>query len=122
MSAEEDLGLAKQHLKRVQAAWDHPTDWGNLATYGFYCLEAAVCAAADHSGIPFTRSHYSKAEASLELASQHGLPEIHSLLRDLNDARKSVAYGDIVLPDMDAEDVASAIEGYVEAVEKFLAT
>jgi hypothetical protein len=39
------------------------------------------------------------------------------LLRDLNDARKAVAYGDVTRPQLNAEDVASEIEDYVEAVE-----
>jgi hypothetical protein len=37
------------------------------------------------------------AEEQLELAKKH-------LLRDLNDARKSQAYGDLAAPELDAED------------------
>ncbi len=44
-----------------------------------------------------------------------------SLLVQLNDARKSVAYGDIAMPHLDPEDIASEIEEYVGAVEAFLA-
>jgi hypothetical protein len=40
--------LAEEHLKRVQAAWDDPTDWEDLTMYGLYCVEAAVVAAAKH--------------------------------------------------------------------------
>jgi len=40
------LALARHHLKRVLSAWDDPTDWDDLSLYGFYCLEAAVEAAA----------------------------------------------------------------------------
>ena len=41
--------------------------------------------------------------------SKRGLDDVSGLLRDLNEARKSVAYGDIGLPELDAEDVASRI-------------
>jgi hypothetical protein len=34
----------------------------------------------------------------------------------LNEARKAAAYGDTERPDLDAEDIASEIEAYVEAV------
>jgi hypothetical protein len=48
------------------------------------------------------------------------LPDIDQLLRDLNDARKSAAYGDIPAPDLEAEYVASEIERYVDAVAALL--
>ena len=38
------------------------------------------------------------------------------LLRDLNEVRKSEAYGDVAAPKLDAEDVAGAIEEFVDAV------
>jgi len=37
-------------------------------------------------------------------------------LRDLNDARKAAAYGDMERPELDAEDIASQIETFVDAV------
>ena len=59
---------------------------------------------------------WEKADVAAELHRNHGLPKIEQLLRDLNDARKSVAYGDTPAPDLNAEDVASEIERYVDAV------
>jgi hypothetical protein len=56
---------------------------------------------------------------SAPTGSQHGLPEVEDLLKDLNDARKSEAYGDIAAPELGAEDVVSQIEKYVEAVKAF---
>ncbi len=44
--AQTKLELARRHLKRVLAAWDDPTDWDDLSLYGFFCLEAAIEAAA----------------------------------------------------------------------------
>jgi hypothetical protein len=63
-----------------------------------------------------SKRHWEKADLAGELQRQHGLPNIEQLLRDLNDARKSAAYGDVPAPDLNAEDVASKIECYVDAV------
>ena len=112
----DKLALARHHLKRVLGAWDDPTDWDDLSLYGFYCLEAAVEAAAGRVGISTSKKHWEKADVAGELHRKHGLPDIEQLLRDLNDARKSAAYGDIPAPDLNAEDVASQIEAYVDAV------
>lgn len=47
---------------------------------------------------------------------QTGLDDVAGLLRDLNEGRKSVAYGDVDLPDLSAEEIATKIEEYVESV------
>jgi len=57
---------------------------------------------------------------SSRLLPKHGLPDVEQLLRDLNEARKSAAYGDVPTPDLNAEDVASAIERYVDAVAELV--
>ncbi|MBW2061782.1 MAG: hypothetical protein JRI95_09505 [Deltaproteobacteria bacterium] len=116
-SAKESLELARRHLQRVQAAWDEPTDWTDLTLFGFYCLEAAVVAAAEYLGWSIKRSHVAKAEAAERLSSEKGFPEITNLLWELNDARKAIAYGDVPFPNLKAEDVAFQVEKYVEAVE-----
>jgi hypothetical protein len=121
VTAEEQLNIAKNQLAKVQAAWFGEPDWDDLSLYGFYCLENAVCAAATHAGISFTRSHRGKVAVALTLTAQYGFPDISELLVNLNDARKASAYGDIDSPDLDAESVALAIEEYVGAVESFLA-
>jgi len=114
--ALDKLGLARRHLERVLAAWGAPTDWDDLSLYGFYCLEAAVEAAASCLGLETSKKHWEKADVAIELHKKHGLPDVEQLLRDLNDARKSAAYGDVPAPDLNAEDVASEIEQYVDAV------
>lgn len=119
-AADRSLQLARDHLQRVQDAWD-PPDWANLSLYRFYCLEAAVVAAASHAGIDVRRTHVDKAAAAERLTTDHDLPDISGLLSDLNSARKAAAYGDADLPDLDAEDVVSAIEAYVAAVEELVA-
>jgi hypothetical protein len=117
---QDKLKLAQKHLERVLAAWDTPTDWEDLSLYGFYCLEAAVEAAARHLGIGVSKKHWEKVDIANELHNKHGLPDVGNLLRDLNDARKAAAYGDIKTPDLEAEEVASEIENYVNAVSGLL--
>ena len=110
------LDLARRHLERVRSSRDEPTDWADLSLYGFYCLEACVVAAASRLGWEIPRTHPAKAAAAERLAAEAGLPDIGDLLVDLNTARKAVAYGDVDLPELSAEDVATAIEAYVDAV------
>lgn len=110
------LELAKRHLDKVLGAWTEPTDWDDLSLYGFYCLEAAVEAAALHFGLRTSKKHWEKVDLAEDLHKKERLPDIGDLLRDLNDARKAAAYGDMDRPDLDAEDIASQIEAYVDAV------
>lgn len=114
------LSLARRHLERVQAAWTDPTDWDDMSLYGFYCLEAAVEAAALHVGLRTSKKHWEKVDIANDSHKGHGLPNIAQLLRDLNDARKATAYGDVELPELDAEDLAADIERYVDAVAALL--
>jgi len=111
------LQLSKEHLERVLEARDEP-DWANLSMFGLYCLEAAVKAAALKVGIyPKKASHAQKQDFAEQLAKQHGLPDISDLLADLNEIRKSEAYGDIENPpELDAADVSGEIEAYVKKV------
>ena len=115
------LELAKRHLERVQAAWTDPTDWDDLSLYGFYCLEAAVEAAALHFGLRTSKKHWEKLDLATDLHKNEGLPDIRALLSDLNNARKAAAYGDMDRPDLDAEDIASQIEAYVDMVVAIIA-
>jgi hypothetical protein len=114
------LKLARSHLERVQGAWTEPTDWANLSVYGFYCLEAAVEAGALHVGISTSRKHWEKVDIASDLHRKHGLPDVTELLRDLNDARKAAAYGDVDLPELDAEEISAQIERFVDAVAALL--
>lgn len=118
-SVGEKLAIAQRHLGRVQAAWDDPTDWDDLCLYGFYALEAAVDCACLHFGKSIDKAHWSRSDAARKL-SMHGLDDVSDLLRDLNEGRKSVAYGDVDLPDLDAEAVAIRIEEYVESVSELV--
>jgi pyruvate-formate lyase len=116
----EKLQLAKRHLEKVLTAWDDPTDWDDLSLYGFYCLEAAVEEAALHFGLGTCRKHWEKVDLAEALHRKKGLPDITDLLRDLNDARKAAAYGDVSFPQLDAEDISSEIEAYVDEVAAIL--
>jgi hypothetical protein len=84
----DNLKIAKEHLEKVQAAWDTPTDWKDLCLYGFYCLEAAIKAASLHVGIPVQSTHLSKASAAQKLHKDHGLPDVEKLLVELNKQEK----------------------------------
>ena len=118
ISGDDSLKLAKRHLERVQSSWD-PPNWLDLSSYGLYALEAAVIAAAQRLAIPVKRTHVSKVEASRTLSKNHGLPDIGDLMQDLNEVRKSEAYGDVTtLQNLNAEDVASEVEIYIDAVER----
>lgn len=120
-TAEDSLRLAHAHLERVLAAWDDPTDWANLSSFGLYCLEACIVAAALRLNQPRPGSHVAKADTAEFLSKEHGLPEIGDLLIDLNAMRKHQAYGDTPAPDgMDPQDTADSIEAYVAAVQALL--
>jgi hypothetical protein len=118
----DKLKLARRHLDRVLAAWDEPTDWDNLSLYGFYCLEAAIDAAAQHLGLRSSKKHWEKVDIASELHQKKGLPDVSGLLGDLNDARKAAAYGDIEAPELNPEYIAADIEEYVKAVGALLGT
>ena len=119
-NSSNKLQLAQKQLERVQAAWDDPTDWADLSMYGLYCLENAVAAAAIHFGIPVTPNHWKKADIARDLHVKHKLPDVSDLLKDLNEARKANAYGDVPEPSLNAENVAQRIEEFVEAVKAVL--
>lgn len=117
MTVSEALQLAQTQLERVQVAWLDPTDWSDLSIYGFLALENSVVAAAEHFGISVQKSHPSKNQAADLLHKNHGLPDVSPLMLQLWDMRQSESYGDVTPPQgLDAEDVASEVEGYVEAV------
>src|SRR6185436_15144616 len=94
ISAEESLALARKHLSRVQSSWD-PPEWLDLSAYGLYALEAAVVAASAFKKYSLQRNHWSKVDAARALAESSDLPDVSSLMKDLNDIRKSEAYGEV---------------------------
>lgn len=121
-TAQDSFQLARSHLQRVRASWGDPTDWTILATFGFYCLEASIVAAALHLGWPRPGGHPAKERAAHSLSTDHGLPGVMDLLRDLHEMQKHEEHGDSPPPSgLDAEDVATAIEAYVDSVGNLLA-
>ena len=114
---QEKLVLARRHLTKVLS---DPSDLEDLSLYGFYCLEAAVEAAALHVRIKVKKSHLEKAKVAVELHKRFKLPDVADLLFELNDSRKAVAYGDVEEPDFEDRDVAIEIESFVEAVEELV--
>lgn len=113
------LSLAMSQLERVQMAWD-PPDCADLSHYGFHALENAVDAACLHLGRPIQRTHPARPEAALWLHATHDFEDVSSLLRDLNETRKSESYGDVEAPELDAQETAAEIETFVEAIHALL--
>lgn len=114
--------LAQNHLDRARrAASKDPVDWTDLTVYGFYCLEVALKAAAEHLGTRITTSHTRKAQLAKELAANHNLPDVSTLLAELNDARKATGYGDVSIPPLDSDGLLAQLEGYMSAVGLLLA-
>jgi hypothetical protein len=70
----EKLPLARRHLGRVLSAWDTPTGWDDLSLYGFYCLEAAVEAAAAHVGMRTSKKHWEKLMSAENFTRSMGYP------------------------------------------------
>ena len=74
------LEIARKHLLKVLEARNLP-DWGDLTTYGLYCLEACIRAAVLKNGDIPVRTHYGKVDQSNNLAHKHQFPDIEDLLR-----------------------------------------
>lgn len=72
-TAQESFELALKHLDRVQLSWDDPTAWADLATYGFYCLEACVVATALYLRRPRPGQHHHKVRGSSQPSQRAGL-------------------------------------------------
>lgn len=120
-SSREYLETARKHLKKVQDSWFEP-DWSDLTMYGLYCLEAAILAAATHLSWEIKKTHWEKESLAERLHNDQGLQDISDLLPVLNDARKAHAYGDIEFDEseLNAEDLATQIEEFVNEVEALL--
>lgn len=121
---EHYVSVAKKHLAKVQDASNDHTDWDDLATYGLYCLEACVVAAASINSLNLTHrtKHWGKAQLAKQLHRDHALPDIEDLMEDLNEARKANAYGDEEFEedDFDAEKIARDVENYFDQVNAML--
>ncbi|MDD9985656.1 MAG: hypothetical protein OXQ31_05255 [Spirochaetaceae bacterium] len=115
-SPEDKMKLARRHLERVQVAWEDPTDWADLSFYGLYALEAAVDAALLFHKKEIQPAHWYRVEAAKQLSSEHGLDDVSELIGDLNDVRKREAYGDAIATELDAVEVATTIEKYIDSV------
>ena len=120
-TASDSFHLALKHLARVEVAWLEPTDWTDLATYGFYCLEACVVAAVLHLGGQRPDNHRDKVDAARQLASTQGLPDVGDLLVDLNAMRSTRHTATPNLPRIwTRTDVAISIDEFVESVRRLL--
>ena len=71
-------------------------------------------------GIELSTRHWKKVEAAARLHTEHGLTDVQQLLVDLNVGRKAAAYGDVEEPELEAEEIAVAVEAFVEEVDTFV--
>ena len=121
---EHYVSVAEKHLAKVKDAVDNSTDWDDLTTYGLYCLEACVVAAAIIKSLNLQNrtKHWGKGRLAKQLHRNHSLPDIEDLMEDLNEARKANAYGDEEFEeeDFDAEQIAGDIEEYFNKVKAML--
>jgi hypothetical protein len=117
VSAKEALERARQQYDKAQ---EHSDDPDQVFVWCFYALENAVVAAATHANEQFQKNHWTKAEAARRLARDEGLTDVSDMLRDLNDARKGTAYGDIEEPEIEPEEVLTDVGNYIKEVENLL--
>ncbi len=122
MDPKKRVELAKEQLAKVQLAWLDPTDRSDLTVWGMHACENAVVAAAESKGPQVKKTHPDKVAVARKLHEDHGLPDIASLLEELNELRKGFSYGELTAePTTSAQDIAGNVERYVEAVATFLA-
>ncbi len=121
--ARRQLELARKQLERVQiASWD-PQDAEEAVTWAFYAYENAVVAAAEIIGLPWKKRHDAKRDVAEELYRREVVSkDLSSELRDLNDLRKDVAYGEpgAELAEVDLEALAVELEEFVNEVDALL--
>jgi hypothetical protein len=116
-AAKAALERAKQHFVRACA---DPDDADEVFVWSFYALENAVVAAALQAGAEYVKNHWSKATAAHKLSQKHKLADVSNLLADLNEARKSTAYGDVDTPEIEPADVLEEVGSYIQEVEALL--
>lgn len=116
--AREQLQLSRKHLAKVQrAVAADPVDWADLTIFGLYAVETAVVAAGAHVGISDEETHPGHVRLARKLHHGYDLPNIEEMLKDLQRNRLYEAYGKIQPSGrFDAEDIATAVEAYVDAV------
>lgn len=127
MNYKDALTRSKRQLERAQAlSWAETEEEideyrGEVVTWTFYAIENAVIAAAIKLNIPWEKTHPSKVYIAGQLYSKGFVSvDVSDLLKELNTARKDVAYGEpgFQLTSIDLEDLLSTAEDFIEQVEK----
>src|SRR3990167_2248710 len=127
MNYKDALARGKEQLERAQGlSWGGTEEEigerrGEVVTWTFYAIENAVIAAAIKLIIPWEKTHTSKVYIAGQLYSK-GLVsvDVSNLLKELNMARKDVAYGEAgsSLTSIDLDDLLITAENFIEQVEK----
>ena len=126
MSYKDALARSRKQLERASAlSWGTEEEVdecrGEVVTWAFYAIENAAIAAAIKLKIPWEKTHASKVHVAEQLHSK-GLvsKDVSDLLKELNSARKDVAYGEpgSSLTSIDLEDLLTEAETFIEQVEQ----
>jgi len=121
---------ARKHLTRAKEQWDQavvdswpPVEAAECVTKCFYSYENALVAAATALGVRWTKNHYQKADLARKLFDDNKVKtDVSDLLRDLNDLRKDVSYGEPgkELADTDLEELVSNLETFLGDVDDLI--
>ncbi len=116
--ARSKLEVARNQLERVHDAVEME-DPEETVTWAFYAYENAVVAAAEKERLPWKKTHISKQDVAEKL-HRRGLlsKDVTDTLRDLNELRKDVAYGEVGedLQAVSLEDLELELEQFIEEV------
>lgn len=127
MNYKDALARGKEQLERAQGlSWGGTEEEidecrGEVVTWTFYAIENAVIAVAIKLNIPWEKTHTSKVYIAGQLYSKGFVSvDVSDLLKELNMARKDVAYGESgsSLTSIDLEDLLGTAEDFIEQVEK----
>jgi uncharacterized protein YutE (UPF0331/DUF86 family) len=120
--ARSKLELARSQLKRVHDAVTIE-DPEEAVTWAFYAYENAVVAAAEKERMPWKKTHISKQDVAEKLHRRRVLSrDVSDTLRDLNELRKDVVYGEVGedLEAVDLEDLEIELEQFIDEVAELI--
>lgn len=121
--ARVKLSLAKKQLGRVRAAISDLKDPEEAVTWAFYAYENAVVAAAEAAGLPWKKTHPSKAEVAGSLHKRGMVSlDVGGRIARLNELRKDVQYGESgpSIEEIDLEALTTELERFIQEVERLV--
>jgi len=122
-AGREHLELAKKQLEKAQIHSWEPAEPAECISKVFYAYENAVVALAEAKGVKWEKHHGRKADLAKAFADEGILKsDISEKLRELNELRKDVAYGEpgFELAETDLEEEVSNLETFIDDVERLI--